>query len=403
MRLYRVGLFTDVYLPDPNGVSTSVYLLLRELRRMGHEAWVVAPRHPEAPESEEGVVRVPSIPYPFYEGYQVALPSRRHLPTEFELIHTHTPLTLGVWGLRTARNESLPHVSTFHTHYEKYAHYVPGLAFLDRYTSIIPRLAKAFYNRVEVVVTPTEPVRRLAEGYGIERPIRVIPTGIDTRLLEGPPPPNPSPWPGGKRRLITVGRLGPEKSFDVVLKAFRLIQEGVDAHLVHIGPEGPDAERLKRLAEALGIAERVTWVGPVPYRLIGGYHRLSELFLFASETETQGLVLWEAQAMGVPVVAVGAEGALEGVEEGKTGFLVPPKDVKALAERTLELLKDEEKRRRFSQNARAWARERSAERIAERVVEAYDEASEILRVEPRRLIFPFPRLQSTPPGDRGGF
>lgn len=403
MRLYRIGLFTDVYLPDPNGVSTSVYLLLRELRRMGHEAWVVAPRHPEASESEEGVVRVPSIPYPFYEGYQVALPSRRHLPTEFELIHTHTPLTLGVWGLRIARNEGLPHVSTFHTHYEKYAHYVPGLAFLDRYTGIIPRLAKAFYNRVEVVITPTEPVRRLAEGYGIERPIRVIPTGIDTRLLEETPPPNPSPWPEGKRRLITVGRLGPEKSFDVVLRAFRLIQEGVEAHLVHIGPEGPDAEGLKRLAKELGIAERVTWVGPVPYRLIGGYYRLSELFLFASETETQGLVIWEAQAMGVPVVAVGAEGTLEGVEEGKTGFLVPPKDVKALAERALELLGDEEKRRRFSQNARAWAMERSAERIAERVVEAYDEASEILRVEPRRLIFPFPRLQSTPPGDRGGF
>ncbi|KGQ21661.1 glycosyltransferase family 4 protein [Thermus filiformis] len=392
MRLYRVGLFTDVYLPDPNGVSTSVYLLLRELRRMGHEAWVIAPRHPEAPSLEEGVVRVPSIPYPFYEGYQVALPSRRHLPTEFELIHTHTPLTLGVWGLRIARNEGLPHVSTFHTHYEKYAHYVPGLAFLDRYTGIIPRLAKAFYNRVEVVITPTDPVKRLAESYGIERPIRVIPTGIDTRLLEEASPPSPSPWPEGRRRLITVGRLGPEKSFDVVLLAFREILKEVEAHLVHIGPEGPDAERLKGLARELGLEEHLTWVGPIPYRAIGGYYRMAELFLFASETETQGLVIWEAQAMGVPVVAVGAEGTLEGVEDGKTGFLVPPRDFRVLAERALGLLKDEGKRLQFSQNARAWAMERSAERIAERVVEVYEEASEILRVEPKRLIFPFPRL-----------
>jgi len=191
MRLYRVGLFTDVYFPNPNGVTTSVYLLLRELRRMGHEAWVIAPAHPEAPENEEGVVRVPSVAYPFYEGQQIALPSARHLPTEFELVHTHTPLTLGVWGLRIARNKNLPHVSTFHTHYEKYAHYVPGLAFLDKYTGIVPRLAKAFYNRVEVVIAPTEPVKRLAESYGIERPIRVIPTGIDNRLLEEAPLPLP--------------------------------------------------------------------------------------------------------------------------------------------------------------------------------------------------------------------
>lgn len=403
MRLYRVGLFTDVYFPNPNGVTTSVYLLLRELRRMGHEAWVIAPRHPEAPEGEEGVIRVPSVAYPFYEGQQIALPSARYLPTEFELIHTHTPLTLGVWGLRIARNKGLPHVSTFHTHYEKYAHYVPGLAILDKYTGIVPRLAKAFYNRVEVVIAPTKPVKHLAESYGIERPIRIIPTGIDNRLLEEAPLPSPSPWPEGKRRLITVGRLGKEKSFDVVLKAVAELAKKADVFLVHIG-EGPELHALKHLAEALGIAERVRFLGPVPYGKIGGYYRMAELFLFASETETQGLVVWEAQAMGVPVVAVGAEGVLEGVEEGKTGYLVPPGDFQALAEKAWDLLMDEEKRRRFSLQARAWALERSAERIAEKIVAVYDEASEILRVEPKRLIFPFPRLPRSTLEDRpGGF
>ena len=384
MRLYRVGLFTDVYFPNPNGVTTSVYLLLRELRRMGHEAWVIAPAHPEAPENEEGVARVPSVAYPFYEGQQIALPSARHLPTEFELVHTHTPLTLGVWGLRNA-------------------HYVPGLAFLDKYTGIVPRLAKAFYNRVEVVIAPTEPVKRLAESYGIERPIRVIPTGIDNRLLEEAPLPSPSPWPEGKRRLITVGRLGKEKSFDVVLKAVAELAREEDVFLVHIG-EGPALPLLTALAKELGVADRVLFLGPVPYRRIGGYYRLAELFLFASETETQGLVIAEAPARGGPVVTVGAEGVLEGVEDGKTGFLVPPGDFRALAEKALELLKDEERRRRFSLQARAFALKRSAETIAEQIVAVYDEASEILRVEPRRLIFPFPRLPRSSLEDRpGGF
>ncbi|WP_117236947.1 glycosyltransferase family 4 protein [Thermus sediminis] len=401
MRLYRVGLFTDVYFPNPNGVTTSVYLLLRELRRMGHEAWVLAPAHPEAPEEEEGVVRVPSVAYPFYEGQQIALPSARYLPTKFEIVHTHTPLTLGVWGLRLARNRGLPHVSTFHTHYEKYAHYIPGLAVLDRYTGIVPRLAKAFYNRVEVVITPTEPVRRLAEGYGIERPIRVIPTGIDNRLLEEAPLPSPPPWPEGKRRLVTVGRLGKEKSFDLVLRALAEMARVEDVFLVHIG-EGPELTYLQALARELSIVHRVRFLGPVPYRRIGGYYRSAELFLFASETETQGLVIWEAQAMGVPVIAVGAEGTLEGVEEGRTGYLVPPGDYKALAKKALELLQDEEKRRRFSVRSRAWALERSAERIAERIVAVYEEASEILRAEPRRLIFPFPRLPRSNLEDRPG-
>jgi len=114
--------------------------------------------------------------------------------------------------------------------------------------------------------------------------------------------------------------------------------------------------------------------------------------LSASETETQGLVLWEAQAVGVPVVAVGAGGTLEGVEEGKSGYLVLPQDARGMALRALELLRDEEKRLQFAQAARNFADRRSARRIAEEIVACYDEASEILRAEPQRLIFPFPRL-----------
>lgn len=212
MRLFRIGLFTDVYFPSKNGVSTSVYLLWRELRRMGHDAWVIAPAWPEASGSEEGIVRVKSVPYPFFEDYRLGLPSTKALPKTFEIIHSHAPLTMGFWALQLAQKWHVPHVSTFHTHYEKYAHYVPGLAFLDRYTHLIPRLVRAYYNRVELVVTPTHPVKALVESYAIERPIRVIPTGIDTELLQSAPRPDPSPWPPGRRRLLTVSRLGKEKT-----------------------------------------------------------------------------------------------------------------------------------------------------------------------------------------------
>lgn len=390
MRLYRVGLFTDAYLPSPNGVATSIYLLKRELRRMGHEAWVMAPEIPDYDPSEEWVVRVPSVPYPFFEGQRLALPSSRLLPTKFEIFHSHSPLFIGIWGAQLAHRRHLPHVSTFHTHLEKYAHYVPGVATLEKYIGLMTSYSTLFYNRADVVIAPTEPVKRLAEtSYGIEREIKVIPTGIDTEILGGAPEPA-SPWPSGKRRLLHVGRLGREKSVDVVFKAMAEILKESQAHLALIGI-GPAREELEQLARELGILEHLTFVGRIPYEQIGGYYRMTELFLFGSTTETQGLVLWEAQAMGVPVVSVGAEGTLEGVEESRSGYLVAPGDHYALAQKALELLRDEDLRQRFSAEARKFADQRSAKRVAEKIVEMYDEATELVQIEPRRLKIPFPQ------------
>lgn len=401
MRLYRIGLFTDAYLPGPNGVATSVYLLGRELRRMGHEAWVLAPEMPDADPHEDWVVRAPSVAYPFFKNQRLAMPSNRLLPTKFEIFHTHTPLFIGIWGARLAYQNRLPHISTFHTHLEKYAHYIPGMARLNKYVGIMQKVCQAFYNRADVVIAPTDPVRRLAESYEIEREIRVIPTGIDTDILQAAPDPA-SPWPSGKRRLLHVGRLGKEKSVEVVIRALAEIRKESDAHLVLVGM-GPDREVLARLAQQLGVGEEVTFVGSVPYEKIGGYYRMAELFLFASETETQGLVIWESQAVGLPVVIVGAEGALQGVDEGISGYMVQPGDYQAMAKKALELLRDEHLRQRFSEGARKFADRRTARRVAEQIVAIYDEATRLVEIEPRRLKIPFPRLpQSIPSNSRQG-
>ncbi|MBF6594216.1 MAG: glycosyltransferase [Thermaceae bacterium] len=391
MRLYRVGLFTDAYLPSPNGVATSVYLLMRELRRMGHEAWVLAPVIPDYDRQEEWVVRVPSVPYPFFEGQRLAMPSSRQLPTDFEIFHTHDPLFIGIWGARLAYRNHLPHVSTFHTHLEKYAHYIPGVATLEKYTGLMTKVCQAFYNRADLVIAPTQSFADLVENfYEVERETRVIPTGIDIDILSAAPQPV-SPWPSGKRRLLHVGRLGEEKSVDVVIRALAEIRQESDAHLALVGI-GPQQNELAQFAADLGLLEHVTFVGRVSYEQIGGYYRMAELLLFASTTETQGLVVWEAEAMGVPVVAVGADGVLDGIEVGVSGYLVGIGDYRGMAGKALELLRDEELRLRFSEGARAFADRRSAKRVAETIVEVYDQATRLVQVEPRRLKIPFPRL-----------
>lgn len=368
MRALRVGLFTDVFLPDPNGVSTSVLLLQRELRARGHEAWVVAPALKRTGRDPEGVARVPSLPLLGVSQQRFALPLRRRLPGPFDLIHTHTPWVVGWWGARLARRTGAGHVSTFHTHLEAYTHYVPGLERLNRRTGAVSRIARRFYSQADLIVAPSVESRCLLEGYGVRVPARVLPSGINAALLEAAPD-QPSPWPPGKRRLLTVGRLGREKRMDLLLSACARL---AGAHLVVIG-DGPQAAQLRAQARELGLTDAVTFLGTVPYELIGAYYRMAELFCFASDTETQGLVLHEAQALGLPVVAVGAQGTLGSVNSGVSGVLVPPGDTDALAREIAALLADPPRLAAYREGARAFAGASGAARMAERMLELYDE------------------------------
>jgi glycosyltransferase involved in cell wall biosynthesis len=370
-----IGLFCDIYHPNPNGVAISVSLLARELQVMGHQVWVIAPHQPGA-EPEPRVIRVPSLPWPFLAGVRLGIPTAHGLPY-FDLVHTNSPSALGLLGLRVANYRRIPHVSTFHTQYEAYTHYLPGATTFNHLTRAFPRYLRWFYGQVDTVIAPTQPIADLVRGYGIKSRLEVIPTGIDLTVLERSPLP-PSPWPAGKRRLLTVGRLGKEKSVDVVIKAAATLARNHDIHLVIIG-YGPEESNLRHLAEALGIAERVTFLGTVPYEQIGGYYRLAELFLFASETETQGLVIWEAQALGLPVVAVAAGGVPDGLTAGVTGELVAPGDYTSMAQKAGVLLAQEDLRQKYSQAALSSGRGRSPTAVARKILGIYQD---LLQSEP---------------------
>jgi len=210
MRSLRIGLLTDVFLPDPNGVSTSVLLLQRELRRRGHRAVIVAPRFPDYldPETLHGVVRLPSMVNPALPRQRLAFPTRRRLSGQFDLVHTHTPGAIGFWGARLAKRWDIPHISTFHTHLEHYAHYIPGMSTLERHAGVLTRIVRRFYEKADLVVAPTEASRDMLPSYGIYRPSVVLPTGIDESLLRDAPD-VASPWPAGKRRSNTFATRRP--------------------------------------------------------------------------------------------------------------------------------------------------------------------------------------------------
>jgi Glycosyltransferase len=215
------------------------------------------------------------------------------------------------------------------------------------------------------VITPTAGTLDTLRQAGITDAV-VIPTSIDPAVLEAAPP-IASPWPPGTRRLLTVGRLAREKRFDLVLDT---LADLPGAHLVILG-EGPERTHLEDHAQRLGVAEHVTFVGVRPWTEIGAYYRLAELFVFASDTETQGLVLQEAQLMGVPVVAVGARGTLTGVQSGYSGYLTAPGDVPELVRRARELLESPEQYARFSRQAREFGGRTTPAGVARQVLAVY--------------------------------
>ena len=356
----RVGLFTNNYLPFCGGVTVSVETLRRGLEARGHEPWVLAPRFPGAADTCPRILRYPSIPAATYPEFSLAIPlapalARRVRALDFDVFHAHHPFLLGPAARRLARRAGRPLVFTYHTRYDKYAHYVP----LRR--SVVEAAARGlstrFAARADAIIAPSGVLRDELRARGVDTPIAVVPTGVDLARF----------CPGERRAarrargldpdtllVLYVGRLDREKSVDRVLAAFERIAGTLPgARLVLVG-QGTQGDELRRMAAGLNARARVTFAGVCPHEELPDYYRAADLFLFASETETQGLVLAEAAACGLPAVAVEAPGCAEVVHDGDTGVLTKG-DPAALAEAAIGLLIDPARRAGMSARARQLA------------------------------------------------
>lgn len=373
----QVGLFTNTYLPIRGGVTASVETLSEGLRALGHRVWIFAPRFPNSAADPPGVVRFPSLPALTYPDFSLALPWCRRLARAIEglgldVFHAQHPFLLGGTARRLARRLGRPLVFTYHTHYEKFAHYVPLRQSLVERLAV--SLSARFANGADLVIAPSEATRITLRARRVTAPIEVVPSGIPLhRFVPGEPaaartalglsPADPI--------LLYVGRLDREKSVELLLDAFPLVAEALPrAQLLLVG-QGREAAKLRARAHASPAAERVSFVGVKPREALPDYYRAADLFFFASQTETQGLVLAEAHACGLPVVAVRAPGMEEVVRDGESGLLVKP-DRRALAEAAIGLLLDPARRRAMRDRARELAsREFGVERQAGRIAALY--------------------------------
>lgn len=371
-------MFSDSALPILNGVSVSVNGLTQELRRQGHSVHLYAPRQPNYQETDPNTYRFRAIETPLSKGYPAAIPPyyrmlkkfRRH---EYDIVHTHSPFFLGMVGLRWAESHELPVVSTYHTLYDRYAHYFTILP--KRYVRFrVARHTSFYYNHVDQVMTPTEASLKWLRRHSVDTPVTVIPTGIsptaildrhEVRIQLGIAP--------EQKILLYVGRLAHEKNLSFLIQAVApLLKQDPSLRFWLVG-DGPYRLDCMDLVRNLEIGDRVNFVGFVERAKVDQYYAAADLFVFASTTETQGLVVQEAMSYGLPAVVVGGGGASSTMEDGINGFIVR-EDAREFSQAVERLIQTEGLYARMSEAAGKSMREQSVPAMAEHVVEVYRKA-----------------------------
>ncbi len=380
----RLLMISDVYFPRVNGVSTSIETTRHALEKLGHEVTLIVPDYPHQEESTDAnVLRIPARKVLFdpedrlMAWRDLRRTMRAIAPQQFDLIHIHTPFIAHYAGTRMARNLKLPVVETYHTFFEQYLeHYIPFLP--DPMLRLVARRLTANQgNAVNALISPSIAMRDILRRYGVRTPISVIPTGINLEGWRTPTAPDPRLALGlspTQPMLLFVGRLAFEKNIEFLLNMLTtLIQTRPDVRLVLAG-EGPAEKHLRKLTAQLGLEEHVHFVGYLPRDgQLQALYRAADAFVFASATETQGLVLVEALALGLPVVALAEMGTRDVVREGE-GCLIAPNNPPGFAARVLELLEHPHEARQLAAQAVIAAEAWQEEHVAERLVAFYQES-----------------------------
>ena len=387
----NVGIFTDTYYPQINGVVSSVRTLERELNKLGHKVFIFTTTDPNANQSLPRVYRIPSMPFVFLPTHRMALvyPPKLLLRVrrlKLDIIHTQTEFPLGVLGKLVAELYDLPNVHTYHTMYEDYTHYVANGHLITR--GMAKRYSRIFCNRARAVIAPVEKARTSLLEYGVKRPIHVIPTGIDLSKFKTPSDDTDLKALKSELNLkadapvvLFLGRIAKEKSIDIIIKAMpELISNLPDARLLIVGG-GPIIDDLIQLTEALGIRESVIFTGPKPWDIISVYYRLGDIFVTASTSETQGLTYIEAIAAQCPVIAK-KDPSIEGlIVHGETGYLFEHDS--ELAGLMYQALSDKGGTVAVAENAYRRILELSSEKFASNVAHLYEQV--VRDYTPRRL------------------
>jgi glycosyltransferase involved in cell wall biosynthesis len=392
----RIGFFTDSYLPALHGVEVSIEAFRKSLQKAGQEVFVYAPAVPHYRDTNRRVFRLKSVRVIEKPEMRLAFPFVEHghlrdlLRVRLDIVHAHTPFTMGLLAKHVSARQGIPLVYTHHTHYPEYAK-----AYL-RERLVFPYLAQAlsawFSNTSDAVLAPSPKIKRLLRTYGVTKPIHVLPTGI--KLTQFRKTRTSQDRARALRRrldiddsaqvLLFVGRMGREKNVEFLIRAFsELRAQRADVAFILVG-DGPILPQLKSLAKELRLTE-IVFAGAIPHNEIAAWYQMSDLFVFASLTDTQGIVILEALASGLGVIALRDAAFADMVISGKNGLLTAPNaSPRVFAARVDMALSDRGLRRAFAGNALETARGFSQDAQTEKLSRIYERL--VARPKGQRLV-----------------
>ncbi len=376
----KVGMFINYYTPSKGGMETSVINLCKGLNSAGHETYIFAPEYPDYIDKEKNIFRYKSFRFN-YGGYFYVIPIPYLSKIEeivkslnLDIIHSHQPYSLGGEAMKFSRKFNIPLVFTYHIKYEDYSHYIP-IVPKSLSQKIIRSVTVNYSNKCDAVIAPSSAIKKLLIDREVKAPIEIIPSGINIEEFAKET---------GKREeirkkykispvdvvLITACRLTEEKNVKFLVESFNKIKKSCkNAKFIIVG-DGAVKKDLEKMVRDFGIENDVVFTGMVNKEEIIGLYQASDIFVFASLTETQGLVAVEAMSAGIPAVAVKASGIEDMVADGQDGILTG-NSVDEFSDAVVKVVNDNDLRSRLANQAKINSRKFTIELWTERILKFY--------------------------------
>ncbi len=388
----RIGLFSDPYLPHVNGVATSVAMLKDGLEKLGHEVFVItmeSEKYDKHPLPEHNVIRLAGHTYPipsltdykwfvFDGSYQKIIKS-----LNLDIIHIHTEFAVGNLGLKMAKKLHIPYVYTMHSMYDEFMHHVFKHAqwlFRAPYNAFVRHNLHKFGDNADAVIIPHKKVQSMFDHHNVTRPLTIIPTGLDLsrfkrtnfdkkdidKLKE-------ELGVKDKKIILFLGRLCKEKSIDLLLENFAKMRDNLNIVFVLVG-EGPAQKELENLTQKLNIKDKVIFAGSRPWDMVNKYYQIADVFVNASQSETQGLTFIEALASSVPVLARYDYNLDQTIIDGYNGYFY--ENAEDFDQKLTKMLTDKQLMTTLKKNAENSVDKYSIENYGKNVAKLYEEILE---------------------------
>ncbi|MBU1102064.1 glycosyltransferase [Patescibacteria group bacterium] len=382
----KIAIFSDTYLPQVNGVANVVYQSAKNLAALGHDVWIFTVCQKSQTkffwtEEKIAVTILPSIPAGVYRGERFTLPVgiafRRLKEFQPDVIHTHTPFSVGWEAVWAAKKLKKPLVGTHHTFYDHYLKHIK--ADYKWVKKISWKYTTLFYNFCDLVLSPSLSLAQALTQKGLKKPIEVLQNSIETEIFV--PAPNGETKDNLKKEfgiknksLVYMGRVSYEKSIDQVLKAFKLVVEKEPQTTLMIVGDGPERKNLEELAAKIGVKNKVIFTGLLRGENLVRALQASDVFVTASKSENMPLSVLEAMSCGLPFVAAAEKGLVELIKDGVNGFLVKADNPTDIAEKVLRLITNESMLKKFSDASRVQAMNYSKETVTALLEQNYKKA-----------------------------